>query len=123
MSQEYLTAYFLVAVFLFAGAVLVVGGLIASRLLAPRGNKRGAKLNAYESGMEAVGNAQVQFPIRYYTFALLFVLFDVEAIFLLAWAALFRNLGAAGLVEMAVFIGVLVVGLVYAWRKGALEWT
>jgi NADH:ubiquinone oxidoreductase subunit 3 (subunit A) len=92
-------------------------------LLAPRGHKTREKLRAYESGEEPVGSAWVQFPIRFYIFALLFVVFDVEAIFLFAWAMRFRQLGVVGLVEMAIFILVLVVGLVYAWRKGVLKWT
>lgn len=123
MSQDYFVGYLFALVFLAVGAVIVIGGLIASRLLAPRGNKRGAKLQSYESGEVAMGQAQVQFPIRFYIFALLFVIFDVEAIFLLAWATRFGELGLLGLVEMAVFIGVLVAGLVYAWRKGVLKWT
>lgn len=123
MSQDYFVGYLFALVFLAVGAVIVIGGLIASRLLAPRGNKGGAKLQSYESGEVAVGQAQVQFPIRFYIFALLFVIFDVEAIFLLAWATRFGELGVLGLVEMAVFIGVLVAGLVYAWRKGVLKWT
>ena len=123
MSQDYFTGYLFVLVFLAVGALIVLGGLIVSRLVAPRGNKGGSKLLPYESGEEAVGPAQVQFPIRFYIFALLFVVFDVEAIFLLAWATRFGELGVAGLVEMAIFIGILVAGLAYAWRKGVLKWT
>ncbi len=121
--SDYFTGYLFVLVFAAAGAAIPIGGLIFSRLLAPRGKKTGAKLRPYESGMNAIGQAQVQFPIRFYIFALLFVVFDVEAIFLFAWATYFGELGVAGLVEMAVFILVLIVGLVYAWRKGVLKWT
>ncbi|MHB1004540.1 MAG: NADH-quinone oxidoreductase subunit A [Chloroflexota bacterium] len=123
MSQDYFTGYLFVLIFLAVGAVLVIGGVLVAKLVAPHGNKSGAKLLPYESGEEAVGQAHVQFPIRFYIFALLFVVFDVEAIFLLAWATRFAELGVVGLVEMAVFIGVLVAGLVYAWRKGVLKWT
>ncbi len=123
LGQEYLTGYFYAAVFLAVGAVIVLGGLVMSRLLAPRGHKTREKLRAYESGEEPVGNAWVQFPVRFYIFALLFVVFDVEAIFLFAWATRFAKLGLVGLVEMGIFILVLVGGLVYAWRKGVLKWT
>ncbi|MHB1131861.1 MAG: NADH-quinone oxidoreductase subunit A [Chloroflexota bacterium] len=105
------------------GAVIVFGGLIVSRFVAPRGHKTPDKLRAYESGEMPQGSAQVQFPVRFYIFALLFVVFDVEAIFLLAWATRFRELGTLGLIEMFVFIFVLVAGLAYAWRKGVLKWT
>lgn len=80
------------------------------------------KSQPYESGMVPYGNATRRISVRYYLIAVLFILFDVETIFLLAWAVVFRNLGAAGLISMFVFIGILVVGFVYAWKKGALEW-
>lgn len=132
MSQDYFVGYLFAAIFLAVGAVIVIGGLVVSHIIGglkvsgfivPHGNKKGAKEQAYESGEVAVGQAQVQFPIRFYIFALLFVVFDVEAIFLLAWATRFGELGFAGLIEMAVFIGILVAGLAYAWRKGVLKWT
>jgi NADH:ubiquinone oxidoreductase subunit 3 (subunit A) len=123
LSQDYFVGYLFAAIFLAVGAVIPIGGLIVARFVAPRGNKGGAKLQPYESGEVAVGQAQVQFPIRFYIFALLFVVFDVEAIFLLAWATRFGELGIVGLVEMFVFIGILIAGLVYAWRKGVLKWT
>jgi NADH-quinone oxidoreductase subunit A len=81
-----------------------------------------AKLNPYESGSPLFSDARVQFPMRYYIIAMLFVIFDIEIIFLFPWAVVYRKLGFLGLVEMAVFIGVLVVGFWYAWKKGALEW-
>lgn len=121
--DRYLVDYFYVAVFLAVGAVIVLAGLVASMLLAPRGHKTRDKLRAYESGEEPVGGAWVQFPVRFYIFALLFVIFDVEAIFLFAWATQFQELGLQGLVEVAIFIFVLVGGLLYAWRKGVLQWT
>lgn len=121
--DRYLVDYFYVLVFLAVGAVVVLGGLVASMLLAPRGHKTREKLRAYESGEEPLGVAWVQFPVRFYIFALLFVIFDVEAIFLFAWATRFKDLGLAGLIEVAIFIAVLVGGLIYAWRKGVLKWT
>lgn len=77
----------------------------------------------YESGMEPIGGAWIQFNIRYYMFALVFVIFDVEVVFLYPWAVAFNQLGLLAFVEVLIFIGILVVGLVYAWRKGALEWS
>jgi NAD(P)H-quinone oxidoreductase subunit 3 len=77
----------------------------------------------YESGMEPIGGAWIQFNIRYYMFALVFVIFDVEVVFLYPWAIAFNQLGLLAFVEVLIFIGILVVGLVYAWRKGALEWS
>jgi NAD(P)H-quinone oxidoreductase subunit 3 len=77
----------------------------------------------YESGIEPMGEARIQFNIRYYMFALLFVLFDVETLFLYPWAVTFRQLGLSAFLEALVFITILILGLVYAWRKGALEWS
>ncbi len=77
----------------------------------------------YECGLEAEGGAWVQFNIRYYLYAIIFVVFDIETVFLYPWAVAFRKLELFGFVEMAVFIAILVVGLVYAWKKKALEWS
>ncbi|GIW54818.1 MAG: NADH-quinone oxidoreductase subunit A [Nitrospiraceae bacterium] len=81
-----------------------------------------AKLVPYESGSPLFQDARVQFPMRYYIIAMLFVIFDIEIVFLFPWAVVFQKLGIVGLVEMGVFIGILVVGFWYAWKKGALEW-
>jgi NADH-quinone oxidoreductase subunit A len=81
-----------------------------------------AKLAPYESGSPLFQDAKVQFPMRYYIIAMLFVIFDIEIVFMFPWAVAFSKLGLVGLVEMAVFIAVLVVGFWYAWKKGALEW-
>jgi NADH-quinone oxidoreductase subunit A len=81
-----------------------------------------AKLAPYESGSPLFMDARVQFPMRYYIIAMLFVIFDIEIVFMFPWAVSFKKLGMVGLIEMAVFIGILVVGFWYAWKKGALEW-
>ena len=81
-----------------------------------------AKLAPYESGSPLFSDARVQFPMRYYIIAMLFVIFDIEFIFLFPWAVDFKRLGFLGLMEMVVFIGILLVGFWYAWKKGALEW-
>lgn len=118
---DYNLSYFTVFAFFAAGALFVTGLLTLSRLIAPR-KPTVEKLRTYESGEEPVGQAWGRYPTHFYVFALLFVVFDVEVIFLFPWAVLFRSLGWYGLVEMAVFIAILVVGLFYAWRKAALKW-
>jgi NADH:ubiquinone oxidoreductase subunit 3 (subunit A) len=80
------------------------------------------KEDTYECGVETEGPTWVQFNFRYYYFALLFVIFDVEAVFLYPWAVSFERVGYVALIEVATFVGVLVIGLLYAWRKNALEW-
>ncbi|MGH2406332.1 MAG: NADH-quinone oxidoreductase subunit A [bacterium] len=80
------------------------------------------KLEPYESGVWPIGSARERVPIRYYLIAMLFILFDIETVFLYPWAVVARRLGVFGLIEMLVFIGVLGLGLVYAWKRGALEW-
>ena len=80
------------------------------------------KLSTYECGMDPVGDAWIQFNPRYYLFALLFVVFDVEAVFLYPWAVAYKALGLYAFVEMTIFIGILLVGYVYAWKKKAFEW-
>lgn len=103
------------------GVVFVAGGLIASRVLAPH-RPGGQKNDPYECGAPPVGPAWVQFNVAYYLTALFFLVFDVEAAFLYPWAVVFREVGVAGLIEAFVFVAILLVALVYAWRKGALEW-
>jgi NAD(P)H-quinone oxidoreductase subunit 3 len=108
--------------FLIICSLVPVLALTASKLLRPssRGPER---RTTYESGMEPVGGAWIQFNIRYYMFALVFVIFDVETVFLYPWAVAFHTLGVLAFIEALIFIAILVVGLVYAWRKGALEWS
>ena len=81
-----------------------------------------AKLKTYESGSPLFQDARVQFPMRYYIIAMLFVIFDIETVFIFPWAVVFNQLGLFGLVEMMLFIVILLVGYFYAWKKGALEW-
>jgi NADH-quinone oxidoreductase subunit A len=80
------------------------------------------KAEPYESGMVGLGDTRERFSVRFYLVALLFIIFDIETIFLIPWGVLFRDLGLFGFVEMLVFIGVLLVGFIYVWKKGALEW-
>lgn len=98
------------------GAALLIAGLVSPRSFNPQ------KGEAYECGIPTRGESMAQFKVGYYLFAILFLMFDVETVFLYPWAVRVHELGTAGLVSIAVFFGILVLGLVYAWRKGALEW-
>lgn len=106
---------FLVAMFI---AVFVI---VLSRYLGPQRPKR-RKLMPYESGMEPIGPAQRRFPVKFNLVAMLFILFDIEIIFLFPYALVYRQLGIPGLAAMGVFFVVLVIGLIYEWRRGALRW-
>ena len=119
--SEFLRAYLTVAVFGAVTVALLGGVLGLGSLIRPHRPSRG-KLTTYESGVDPVGSAFNQSQIRYYVFALLFVLFDVEAVFIFPWATRLEVYDVFGLVEMVVFILVLALGLVYAWRKGVLRW-
>lgn len=128
MLDSYLGDYITVAVFLAVGALLVGGGLAASSLLRPDKPSK-VKRQAYECGIDPVGGGWSQTHVRYYIFALLFLIFDVEAVFIFPWAIRLEDfaapelgLGALVLFEMVIFIGVLIVGLAYAIRKGVLRW-
>jgi NADH-quinone oxidoreductase subunit A len=119
--SDFLRSYLTVVIF-GGAAVLLVGGMLGlSRLIQPR-QPSPQKFIAYESGVDPVGGGWSQSQIRYYVFALLFVMFDVEAVFIFPWAVKLDALGTFGLVEMIVFIVILALGLAYAWRKGVLRW-
>lgn len=119
---HYWNPYLLVVLFIVLGVVLPVSSLwVIGPVLRPNKPSE-AKASTYESGLEPVGDAHVRYNARYYLFALLFVVFDVETLFLYPWAASFHKLGTFALVEMLLFIFMLVIGLGYAWRKKVLEW-
>ena len=109
-------ALFAVAAFAFGFIALTIGQLVRPS------RPYHAKLSVYESGAPVFSDARTKIPMRYYVIAMLFVIFDIEVIFLYPWAVVYDTLGVLGLVEMTVFITVLLVGYVYAWKKGALEW-
>jgi NADH:ubiquinone oxidoreductase subunit 3 (subunit A) len=111
----YIGIFFLVAPLIPAVAILV------PRLIAPR-KPNPIKLDTYECGLETVGDSRVQFKVQYYIFALVFLIFDVETVFLFPWAVAFNQLELFMVVEGIIFILILLAGLVYAWRKGVLEW-
>ncbi len=116
-----LSAYAMVGLFLLMSLVLLGATLVLWWLLRPK-KPNPLKLETYECGVQTVGDAWVQFRAQYYIFALIFVLFDVEAVFLFPWAVAYRQLGLYAVIEMALFLLLLLGGLLYAWRKGALEW-
>lgn len=122
MGDIYTNNYVIVAIFLLLGVLLpVVSVGIIGPLLRPN-NPTTQKQTTYESGNIPVGSSWVQFNVKYYVFALLFVIFDVETLFLYPWAVAYKHLGLFALVEMLIFICLLVVGLIYAWKKKVLEW-
>ncbi|MEW6543420.1 MAG: NADH-quinone oxidoreductase subunit A [Nitrospirota bacterium] len=113
--------YVPILVFIVIALAFGLVSLLVGSLVRPDRPYR-AKLAPYESGSPLFSDARVQFPMRYYIIAMLFVIFDIEIIFLFPWAVAYRKLGLVGLMEMALFIAILLVGFWYAWKKGALEW-
>jgi len=120
-SADFLTQHASVLGFLLTIVGLMVVVFILWKVLRPERQSE-EKVTTYECGEDPVGSAWIQFNIRFYVFALIFVVFDVEAVFLLPWAVVFRELGTLAYVEGLVFIGILVVALAYVWRKGDLSW-
>ena len=117
MMSAYATVYLIV---LLAIAFATVT-LVAAKLLRPK-VEYARKLSTYECGIPAVGTTEVKLNIRFYVFALLFVLFDVETLYVYPWAIAAKSMGSVALIEMGIFLAVLFLGLAYAWAKGALQW-
>jgi len=120
-----LANYFPVLLFLAIGTAVGVGGVVASGVLARltgSQNPDAEKLSPYECGFEAFEDARMKFDVRYYLVAILFILFDLEIAFLFPWAIVLQQIGWFGMVAMMIFLGILVVGFIYEWKKGALEW-
>ena len=121
LTSDFLTAHASILVFLVAIVGILVGALLFWKTIRPSRFSE-EKLTTYECGEDPTGNAWIQFNIRFYVVALVFIVFDVEAVFLLPWATVFRELGLLAYVEGLVFIGILLVALAYVWRKGDLAW-
>jgi NADH:ubiquinone oxidoreductase subunit 3 (subunit A) len=119
--QALLENYLAVFLATIIGTILVSTALIAARILAPYSKERGKSI-AYECGMLPIGRTRTQIHFRYYVFAILFLIFDVEAVFLFPWAVTFADAGKTAFWEMVLFIGILAAGLGYAWKKGVLQW-
>ena len=116
-----LGAYLPILVLVVIAVLFGLGSVIFSSLIGQKKPSQ-VKLAPYECGCEPVGSARERFSVKFYLIAMLFILFDIEAVFLYPWAVLFKRLGMFGLIEMGVFIAILFVGYVYVWKKGALEW-
>ncbi|MFA5059542.1 MAG: NADH-quinone oxidoreductase subunit A [Candidatus Omnitrophota bacterium] len=114
--------YIYIIFYLILGVVFIAAAFVASWFLRPRLGVEAVKNSPYECGEIVKGNSRIQFNVRYYLFALIFVIFDVEVLFVIPWAVVFKQLGMIAYVEMMIFILILTLGLVYAWKKGALEW-
>ena len=114
-------SYVPILLFMLVAASFPLVTLVLARIVRPARHER-VKAEAYECGMEPSGEPRGRYSVRFYIIAVLFVVFDVETIFLFPWAVQFRVLGLFGLVEMAIFLGILLLGYLYAWRMRALEW-
>ena len=117
MLSDYTPILFMIV---FA-AFLAIAMVVLSHILGPH-NDNEVKRETFECGSEPIGTARMRFPVKFYVVAILFILFDIEGIFVVPWAVLFKQLGVVGFVEMTVFLVILSVGLGYVWRKGGLEW-
>lgn len=117
MLENYLPVLVFILVSLFVGAVAIGAGFV----LGPR-RPDSEKLSPYECGFEAFEDSRMKFDVRYYLVAILFIIFDLEIAFLFPWAVALDSIGLAGFVAMGIFIGILVIGFIYEWKRGALEW-
>lgn len=116
-----LTSYVFIGIFTIIAILFPVIALTLAFFIRPK-KPNPVKSSTYECGLETIGETWVQFRVQYYIYALVFVIFDIETVFLFPWAVAYKNLRLFALMEMFIFLAILVSGLIYAWRKGALEW-
>ena len=121
MQEQFIVNYFTLGLFFIVSIIFVPAIVFLTKFLAPH-NPSEEKLITYECGVPPRGGIFSHFYIRYYIFAFMFVIFDVEVVFLFPWAVHFRVLGLAGFIEVSIFILILILGLIYVWRKGILKW-
>ena len=121
MLTDFLKDYLSIIIFLFVAFGLSVGFIILNFLFSPN-NPDPEKLSAYECGFEAFGDSRMEFDVRFYLVAILFIIFDLEIAFLFPWAISLGNIGTLGFWSMMIFLFVLTIGFVYEWKKGALDW-
>ena len=117
-----LNQYGPILIFFVIAAIFPIAALALAKFVRPRPQQSAEKLMPYECGITPESDARGRYTVRFYIIAILFVIFDVETIFLFPWAVQFRVLGLFGLVEMLVFLGILIVGYIWLWKRGALEW-
>ena len=121
MLTDFLKDYLSIIIFLFIALGLSVGFIVLNFLFSPK-NPDPEKLSAYECGFEAFGDSRMEFDVRFYLVAILFIIFDLEIAFLFPWAISLGNIGNLGFWSMMIFLFVLTIGFVYEWKKGALDW-
>ena len=121
MLADFLKDYLSIIIFLFVALGISVGFIVLNFLFSPR-NPDPEKLSAYECGFEAFSDSRMEFDVRFYLVAILFIIFDLEIAFLFPWAISLSNLGTLGFWSMMVFLFVLTIGFIYEWKKGALDW-
>ena len=121
MLTDFLRDYLSIVIFLFIALGLSVGFIVLNFLFSPK-NPDPEKLSAYECGFEAFGDSRMEFDVRFYLVAILFIIFDLEIAFLFPWAISLGNLGPLGFWSMMIFLLILTIGFVYEWKKGALDW-
>ena len=121
MLSEFLSNYFSILIFLFISLFLSMGFIILNFILAPS-KPDPEKLSAYECGFEAFGDSRMEFDVRFYLVAILFIIFDLEIAFLFPWAISLGSIGALGFWSMMIFLFILTIGFIYEWKKGALDW-
>jgi len=121
MLTDFLKEYLSIIIFLFIALGLSVGFIVLNFLFSPK-NPDPEKLSAYECGFEAFGDSRMEFDVRFYLVAILFIIFDLEIAFLFPWAISLGNLGPLGFWSMMVFLLILTIGFIYEWKKGALDW-
>ena len=121
MLTDFLKEYLSIIIFIFVALGLSVGFIVLNILFSPK-NPDPEKLSAYECGFEAFGDSRMEFDVRFYLVAILFIIFDLEIAFLFPWAISLGNLGALGFWSMMAFLIILTIGFIYEWKKGALDW-
>ncbi len=121
MITNFLSEYLSIIIFLFISLLLSIGFIVINYIASPS-NPDPEKLSAYECGFEAFDNARIEFDVRFYLVAILFIIFDLEIAFLFPWAISLGGIGLLGFYSMMIFLFILTVGFIYEWKKGALEW-
>ena len=121
MIFDFLSEYLSIVIFLFIAIALSVGFVFINFILSPK-NPDPEKLSTYECGFEAFSDSRIEFDIRFYLVAILFIIFDLEIAFLFPWAISLGNIGLLGFFSMMIFLSILTIGFIYEWKKGALEW-